>query len=480
MNTTRARRARSKTERAPGRNSREMINDNNDNGKIDIESATKYGKTLIECVNILIDEYTTDENKINFDSIVYSLNEIKTMDESEEVISMDVIFKIIMDKKRPIGIFDMIWLILFIHSGYENIIPNLWELITDHFKKLSENPSAETAAKFKNFILDEVIDNGITGAAGWGGNNADLTSNKKLYVFKNRIPEKHVIPNNKLANSLTKDIINAGTIDLIVSGKGKNEITSRCVLSYEGENIKLSSRQPFTEYDRQVADAVTSLYEYGDKNHIITASVVYRTMIHATETETPSPQQIGAVTRSLDKMRFVRVQIDCSEELTQRNISLDGAQITGGKIDTYLLALDKVEVEAGGQKLSAYKIIKTPILYDYSRLTGQVLTVPASLLDVRDNTGAKVPNTERRIAVKGYLLRRISVMKGKHGKKQSRHIMYDTVYIGIGETNLTRRDQQLIREYIVLILDNWKRAEFIKGHEELTQGRKKTGVKIII
>ena len=295
------------------------------------------------------------------------------------------------------------------------------------------------------------------------------------------IPQKHLIPNNKLANSLTKDIIDAGAIDLVVSGRGKSEITTRCVLSYEGENVTLSSRQPFTEYDRQVADAVTSLYEYGDESHIVTAATVYRAMVHATETETPSPQQIGAVTRSLDKMRFVRVQIDCSEELTRRKLSLNGAQVTGGKIDTYLLALDKLEVTAGGQRVTAYKVIKTPILYDYSRLTGQVLTVPAALLDIRDKSGAKVANTEKRIAIKGYLMRRISVMKGKTGNRQSNHILYESSYDEVSDgKELSRKDQQSIRDYIGLVMDSWKREGFIKGYTELTSGRKKTGLEIKI
>ncbi|MBQ5564153.1 MAG: hypothetical protein IIT39_12340, partial [Clostridia bacterium] len=193
------------------------------------------------------------------------------------------------------------------------------------------------------------------------------------------IPQKHLIPNNKLANSLTKDIIGGGLIELDV-GRKKDDILTRCILNYEGDNVKLTSRRSFTEYDRQVADAVTSLYEYGNKSHIITAATVYRAMVHATETETPSPQQIEAVTQSLDKLRFVRVQIDCTEELMRRNIDLNGSQITAGKIDTYLLTLDKMEIIAGGQKVVAYKVIKTPILYEYSRLTGQVITVPAALL----------------------------------------------------------------------------------------------------
>lgn len=369
-------------------------------------------------------------------------------------------------------------------TGYIDIV---WERWNDELKQLDAEyhdviikalryTLSNDAAAADNIQLVEVLKNLIPDAE-------SLTPEQVREVLPQLtsiVPQKHLIPNNKLANSLTKDIIDAGAIDLIVSGKGKSEITTRCILSYEGENVKLSSRQPFTEYDRQVADAVTSLYEYGDESHIVTAATVYRAMVHATETETPSPQQIGAVTRSLDKMRFVRVQIDCSEELTRRKLSLNGAQVTGGKIDTYLLALDKLEVTAGGQRVTAYKVIKTPILYDYSRLTGQVLTVPAALLDIHDKTGAKVANTDRRIAIKGYLMRRISVMKGKNSDRQSKHILYDSIYEEIGSTDLTRRDQQLIREYIGLVLDSWEREGFIKGYTELTTGRKKTGVEIKI
>ncbi len=315
-----------------------------------------------------------------------------------------------------------------------------------------------------------------------GDNVSDITSEQvraALPQLASIIPQKHLIPNNKLANSLTKDIIGAGLIELDV-GRKKDDILTRCILSYEGDNVKLTSRRSFTEYDRQVADAVTSLYEYGDKSHIITAATVYRAMVHATETETPSPQQIEAVTQSLDKLRFVRVQIDCTEELMRRNIDLNGSQITAGKIDTYLLTLDKMEVIAGGQKVVAYKVIKTPILYEYSRLTGQVITVPAALLDIRDKTGAKIPNTERRIAIKGYLMRRISIMKGQNSKNQSCHILYDSLYNEVCSTEPTQKEKRLIRDYIPCVLEYWKSENFIKDYEELTHGKKKIGIEIKI
>ena len=64
----------------------------------------------------------------------------------------------------------------------------------------------------------------------------------------------------------------------------------------------------------------------------------------------------------------------------------------------------KIEVEAGGQRVEAYKMMEQSIIYDYSSLIGQVLTVPASLLSITEG-GQRVRNTKQRIAIKGYLLR---------------------------------------------------------------------------
>lgn len=289
------------------------------------------------------------------------------------------------------------------------------------------------------------------------------------------IPHKHVIPNNKLANTI-REIIDTGTTDLLVDDR--KTIATRCVVTYEGDNVKLSSRQPFTAYDRSVADAVTSLYLYGDQSHVITAAGVYRAMVDATEGEPPSPQQVGAVTKSLDKMRFIRVQIDCSEELKSRRLSLDGAQITHGKVDTYLLALDKVEVKAGGRTVSAYKILQTPVLYDYAHMTKQVLTLPAALLAIKDKTGARIPNTQQRIVVRDYLLRRIAAMKGRGGKKMSRNIVFETLYSEVGDVAATPKQQRSVREYAEMCLDSWTRDKFIRGYSTVKQGRKITGVEI--
>lgn len=336
-----------------------------------------------------------------------------------------------------------------------------------YFLRYIEKGKPATDTENVEIIIKTVIDAAIKSP------NIELADEVRaaLPQLSSIIPQKHVMPNNKLANSLTKDIIDAGAIDLVVSGRGKTEITTRCILTYEGDNVKLSGRQPCTEYDRNVADAVTSLFLYGDPSHIITPATVYRAMIHSTGTETPSPQTLGAVTRSLDKGRFVRVQIDCTQELLRRNASLNGEQITGGKVDTYLLPLEKIEVMAGGKKVTAYKIIKTPVLYDYAKLTKQVLTVPAKLLDVPNAS-----NTEQRISIKGYLLRRITVMKGKTA--QSNRILFEKIWDAAGKPDPSPKEAQRIREYTFTVLDYWKKERYIKGYKAIKEGKTYTAVEI--
>lgn len=308
-------------------------------------------------------------------------------------------------------------------------------------------------------------------------------TSQELQFLSATLPTKHLMPSNKVATSITDEDLWKGAIDLIVSQKKKKEILVHCSLTYEGDSVKISSRRPFTEYDRQVCDAVTSIFEYGDSSHIITPPMVYRAMVNATETETPSQQAIEAVTQSLDKMRFIRVIVDCSAELKWRGLSLDGDQITKGKIDTYLLAMDKVTVVAGGQEVAGYHILRTPILYAYSKILNQVSTVPAMLLDVKDKEGKTIRNTEKRIAIKGYLLRRISAMKGPQGKTLSNHITYSSVNAAVSEIDTTppsKEESRRRRNYINDVLNFWTREGWIKGHTITKKGKELTGVEIQI
>lgn len=316
------------------------------------------------------------------------------------------------------------------------------------------------------------------------------------------LPEKYVVPNNKLANTMTRGIIDIGRITLEESRRGaKKLVETTCILTYEGDNVHLSGRQPFTEYDRNVYNAVSSLYVYGDQSHVVTPAMVYRAMTGLTDSEKPTAGQLAAVTRSLDKMRFIRARIDCTEELKMRRITLSSKQINGGEIDTYLLTADAIKVQAGGQTVRAYRIIKTPILYEYAAAVKQVLTLPASVLDVKEisemtvdgakklTIGARLPNTESRILIKGYLIRRIEGMKGKNGLNNPVIALYDYqrdgethqgLYSIAGNPDPTRTEANRIRDNAEKMLVYWAATGYIKSFEAQTERKKITGYKITV
>lgn len=316
------------------------------------------------------------------------------------------------------------------------------------------------------------------------------------------LPEKYVVPNNKLANTMTRGIIDIGRITLEESRRGaKKLVETTCILTYEGDNVHLSGRQPFTEYDRNVYNAVSSLYVYGDQSHVVTPAMVYRAMTGLTDREKPTAGQLAAVTRSLDKMRFIRARIDCTEELKMRRITLNSKQINGGEIDTYLLTADAIKVQAGGQTVRAYRIIKTPILYEYAAAVKQVLTLPASVLDVKEisemtvdgakklTIGARLPNTESRILIKGYLIRRIEGMKGKNGLNNPVIALYDYqrdgethqgLYSIAGNPDPTRTEANRIRDNAEKMLVYWAATGYIKSFEAQTERKKITGYKITV
>lgn len=316
------------------------------------------------------------------------------------------------------------------------------------------------------------------------------------------LPEKYVVPNNKLANTMTRGIIDIGRITLEESRRGaKKLVETTCILTYEGDNVHLSGRQPFTEYDRNVYNAVSSLYVYGDQSHVVTPAMVYRAMTGLTDSEKPTAGQLAAVTRSLDKMRFIRARIDCTEELKMRRITLNSKQINGGEIDTYLLTADAIKVQAGGQTVRAYRIIKTPILYEYAAAVKQVLTLPASVLDVKEisevtvdgakklTIGARLPNTESRILIKGYLIRRIEGMKGKNGLSNPVISLYDYqrdgethqgLYSIAGKADAKDLEAKRIRTDVEKMLAYWQATGYIKAFEAQTERKKITGYKITV
>lgn len=318
-----------------------------------------------------------------------------------------------------------------------------------------------------------------------------------LPQLESKIPLRYVMANNPIANSLAGrtdpatgalvPIINSGAFDLPVLKSGKKgEVTAYTMVTLEPESGVTMTGRPFTGYDSCVHNSVITLWEAG--NDTITAEMVARAMANKTESEKISPQQQGAITKSLDKMRGIHVLANLSEEMQKRKATINGEPVTEFVLDSYLLMMDKVKVTAGGTTKTAYHLVKEPVLLTYSKMTGQLLTVKAGLMDIKKISngkisGVSIANTETRQPIKEYLLRRIEIMKyarrQKHGN-QSNRILFDTLYRETGNDEARRTELNRIREYTYQVLDYWTAEGYITGYTIVTEGKKIRGIDIAL
>lgn len=282
------------------------------------------------------------------------------------------------------------------------------------------------------------------------------------------LPKLSIIVNSKVSSELTKDFIGRGEIPIKVNKKNaKKEVLVYASLTYEGENIELSGRQEFTPYDRVVHNSVVTLHAAG--NEIFTPEMVYRAMNGLTESEKVSPQAIGAVTRSIEKSRVTKLTIDYTQEAKERNLDVEEA-----KYDGMLLNADKVTVSVSGVKKEAYRLLRTPILYEYSQQIKQIISVPIQLLQTKE----ALRSTDEVIVIRFYLIQRIEIMK--NNKSQSNKILYSTIFEELGKTNPTKQKAEKIRDATKAILGLLVKKEYIKDYVEYKEGRQMKGIQIIL
>lgn len=336
-------------------------------------------------------------------------------------------------------------------SAIDAIIKEKPELKKMNIVELKDNN--EFQQMFKKYMADN-------------GFSSTTSKDSEIEILKSVIPKTFAITNNKLSNEMTKDFTNKGDISLAVMNVGKkNEIRTYNSLAYEGENVSITGRYEFTAYDRAIHNAVCSLYAAG--NDIVTPAMVYRAVTGITETEYVSPQSIEAVLNSLDKSRFMRLKVDFTEEAKARGFDVDKTMI-----DSYLLPAEAVVVKTGGHEMAAYKILKTPALYQYSQRTKQIISIPLELLDTKVATR----NTEEIIPIKEYLVRRIEIMK--NDDSMGNKILYETIFDEVGLKDIIKQKSLVLRNSIKAILELWKDKGYIHNFEEYKMGRSIKGIAI--
>lgn len=309
-------------------------------------------------------------------------------------------------------------------------------------------------------------------------NEFDVNNEKEkeeLEFIQTILPTMYMIPTHKLAGELPKNMLNQGEIQLRL---GKNVITYNefsSELECNKSNMELSNPDEYTAYDVVVQDAIISLYVAG--NECFTPEAVYRTMTGATGnyyTQNISKDTVDKVVESIEKMRRIRLTIDFSQEVEERNINIESC-----KMDDMLLSLKRVQMKTsgklGGATIIAYRFNSAPILYDYiHKVSNQIATVPIQRLQ----TKKKVRNTDEVIKIREYLIKRIELLKNKNNSISNPHITYDRIFKECQIKISSNMQRTRYRDQIFKILNVFIEQSYIKEYQEYKSGKRKAGVRI--
>lgn len=288
-------------------------------------------------------------------------------------------------------------------------------------------------------------------------------------------PTTHIQPISKVADKVT-EVMSGEAVLLDVSGgnEAKRSVLTSLSLNYDGDDLELS--RPMAAYDKEIHDAVATLYVAG--NRTFTARQVYQTMTGVNSK--PSKKKLEEIEASLDKQRRTFVTLDWSKELRGKTTEIDGETVTADQchLETYMLNAKKLTIRtAKGNEVVGYSIAEPPVLYQHAITTRQLISYPQALLEA---TSAVASNTNTNMLMRSYLITRIKTMT-RPGAKIAKQIRYDTVFEKAGAEPKERKDKARLVKTIKRYLDAFVKEGLIarwSEYEAKGSSHEKAGVTI--
>ena len=301
----------------------------------------------------------------------------------------------------------------------------------------------------------------------------DSFKKKPLLEISTTRPKQFVTSIDKVSNKAFEGVLNnPELLPVAMERRGsKKDITTMVSINFDeaqADGLSIRGRKELTAYDREIHDAITSLYVDG-ANEYITTNMIYQTITGSTGVKRGlTPKASQAISDSITKLMYSRLIIDATEEAQ--------AFYKGLKLskDSPLLPAERVTAILNGQVQECVHVLKTPPLYEYAEAKGQIGRVELKLLN------SPINKNEEIITLQGYLMRRILSIKGS--SKLSPSIVYETIYKQIDVTAETpgalRKKKAKVREQVKKILEYWKKEGFIKGYVENKHGQEVYSVTI--
>lgn len=346
-----------------------------------------------------------------------------------------------------------------------------------------------------------------------------------LTVLDKINPSQHVMPNDPLTNAIYGGykIINNGEVDLILANKKgrRKEITAYTMVTFDpGDTGITITDAHLTEHERQVSEGLFSLLEESAKTNrpqIFSLDQIFRAMPGGGSK--PSPQQKGAITKTMEKFSRLHVHMEATDYFRAKGLITEDQKYIVD--ENYLNWRRHTIVTRNGKKLAqGYEILGQPIMLTYCKMTDQLISVPADYIaieKVKENPITKTLETSgellmmnaERQAMTGYLLRRIAVMQRdrrnakdelrKYNSSRKRNpeleektladfitqsdtISFTKLFSAAGLQDLTKQAANRNRDFVMQVLDFWKikTKDLFYDYKMQTKGRSITGVKIIL
>lgn len=291
---------------------------------------------------------------------------------------------------------------------------------------------------------------------------------KKGEATRTNYPTHFIAPTDKVSRlAFDGKFTDTPTPLAMENRKSRKKITSYVSIDFDDLNgsIQIKGRRKLTPYDREVHDAIATLFVIGE-NEYITPQMIYKVITGNPEARLEK-KQAEAISNSITKCMYSKITINAKEEAAAYgfdDFNYDGNLISG----------ERKTATLNGTVLECLHILRSPILYELANNKNQISRFDIKLLNTPIN------KTEEIIVLQGYLYRRILSMKNNYNL--SKTIVYSTVYEQIDVTAASdgalRKKKSKVRGQIKEILTYWKEEGFILGYCENKHGQELYSVTI--
>ena len=226
------------------------------------------------------------------------------------------------------------------------------------------------------------------------------------------------------------------------------------------EQSSITLSEPVEQFDFAVLCVAISEYYVG--NRFITPSIIYRALTGKVNDNdaNPSKVQLASILHSVEKLMFLKTQINMSDYCQKLNCN-DGKAF---EVLSPLLPAKKIsETTINGKESTIIELTSESPLWQIACLKNQLMSFDAALLNVPNQNNSKM-----NIELKNYVLRRIVEVK-KH-RQLTPTITFDDLFSKCRLENSDKGKKRDARNAVIDFLEHLKNEKFIKDFEPVKHG----------